>query len=187
MSQRVNHLKNTESQYGWASISLHWISALTIIGMYPLGWYIDTLTYYDPAYRTVPDIHRSIGIILAMVIVGRLAWRWISPPPKSLPQPAALKAISHLVHLGLLALTVAVLISGYMISTADGRAISVFGWFSVGAIDFGIDQQEDIAGAIHWYGATTLVCLAGLHAAAAIKHHLIDKDATFKRMLGIKQ
>lgn len=187
MSTTVNHIKNTPSQYGWLSIAFHWVSALTIIGMYPLGWYIDTLTYYDPAYRTVPDIHRGIGIILALVILSRLAWRFISPPPASLPQPPALKAISHLVHLGLLALVVVVIVSGYMISTADGRSISVFGWFEVGAIDFGINQQEDIAGAVHWYAATTLVCLAGLHAAAALKHHIIDKDATLKRMLGLNQ
>jgi cytochrome b561 len=77
-----------------------------------------------------------------------------------------------------------VMISGYLISTADGRAISVFGWFEVPALITSIPDQEDIAGLIHEYLAWGLVIFSGLHALAALKHHFIDRDPTLKRMLG---
>jgi cytochrome b561 len=77
-----------------------------------------------------------------------------------------------------------VMISGYLISTADGRGIEVFGLFSVPATLTGIPQQEDIAGAIHEYLAWGLVIFAALHGLAALKHHFIDRDSTLLRMFG---
>jgi len=57
-------LKNSQNQYGLGTIALHWVMALVIIGMYPLGLTIDSLGYYDAAYKTVPHWHKSIGMIL---------------------------------------------------------------------------------------------------------------------------
>jgi cytochrome b561 len=77
------------------------------------------------------------------------------------------------------------MVSGYLISTADGRGVSVFGWFTVPATLHGIDGQEDVAGVVHLTLASTLVAVALLHAGAAFKHHFIDRDRTLKRMLGM--
>ncbi|MOA52423.1 hypothetical protein D3C78_1757160 [compost metagenome] len=74
--------------------------------------------------------------------------------------------------------------SGYLISTADGRGIEVFGWFTVPATLSGIDGQEDIAGVVHLWLAWGLIGMAALHALAALKHHFIDRDATLSQMLG---
>ena len=77
------------------------------------------------------------------------------------------------------------MITGYLISTADGRALEVFNWFSIPATISGIEHQEDIAGDIHEILAFSLIAIVVLHAAGAIKHHVIDKDNTLKRMLGL--
>jgi cytochrome b561 len=77
-----------------------------------------------------------------------------------------------------------VMMSGYLISTADGRAISVFGLFDVPALITSIPNQADSAGLVHEYAAWALVIFAVVHALAALKHHFIDRDATLKRMLG---
>jgi len=181
----VKTLTNQTDSYGWGAIALHWIVALAVIGMYPLGWYIDTLTYYDPEYRTIPHIHKSIGLILVAVVAARLTWRFTNKTPSAISSHTAMVRIgAHVAHIALYALLLTVLASGYLISTADGRGIEVFNWFTVPAIPELIEHQEDIAGAVHWYAATTLVVLAGLHALAALKHHFFDKDETLNRMLG---
>ena len=72
-----------------------------------------------------------------------------------------------------------------MISTADGRGIEVFNWFEVPALPALIEQQEDVAGLVHYWLATSLIVLAGVHALAALKHHFINKDKTLLRMLGM--
>jgi cytochrome b561 len=44
-----------------------------------------------------------------------------------------------------------------------------------------------LAGLAHEYAAYIVVGAALLHGLAAIKHHVIDKDNTLKRMLGHRQ
>ena len=77
-------------------------------------------------------------------------------------------------------------ISGYLISTADGRAIDIFNWISVPAFGELIENQEDVAGDIHFYLAWTVIIVAALHALAALKHHFINKDDTMKQMLRLR-
>ena len=74
--------------------------------------------------------------------------------------------------------------SGYLISTADNRPVEVFGLFSIPATITSIPKQEDVAGLVHLILASSVVGLALLHAAAALKHHFIDKDRTLKRIFG---
>ena len=78
----------------------------------------------------------------------------------------------------------AIFISGYLISTADGRSVQVFNWFEIPASLHGIKNQEDIAGEIHFVLAVSLMILAVIHAAGALKHHFIDRDNTLKRISG---
>ena len=76
------------------------------------------------------------------------------------------------------------MVSGYLISTADGRPIAVFDWFEVPALITSIPDQADVAGLIHEYLAWALLIFSAVHALAALKHHFIDRDPTLKRMFG---
>jgi cytochrome b561 len=79
------------------------------------------------------------------------------------------------------------MLSGYLISTAAGRGINVFGLFSVPASINGLQNQADIAGKVHELLAFALIALTILHALAALKHHLVDRDQALKRMLSIRR
>ncbi|AKG71065.1 TPA: cytochrome b [Serratia fonticola] len=177
--------KNTADRFGHVSVLIHWLVALTVYGMFALGLWMVTLGYYDVWYHQAPEIHKSIGTLLFIVMVVRVVWRFISPPPKPLASYSRLTRISAvLAHIALYTVLFAILISGYLISTADGQAISVFGWFDVPASVTSLPQQADTAGTIHLYLAWAVVVLSVLHALAALKHHFIDRDVTLKRMLG---
>lgn len=177
--------KNTADRFGHVSVLIHWLVALVVYGMFALGLWMVTLGYYDIWYHQAPEIHKSIGTLLFIVMVVRVVWRFISPPPKPLASYGRLTRISAtLAHIALYTVLFAILISGYLISTADGQAISVFGWFDVPATLTGLPQQADTAGTIHLYLAWAVVVLSVLHALAALKHHFVDGDVTLKRMLG---
>jgi len=75
-------------------------------------------------------------------------------------------------------------VSGYLISTADGSSISVFDWFEVPSVTGQIKGMEDTAGTVHYWSTWAIVGLAAVHAAGALKHHLLDRDRTLRRMLG---
>lgn len=174
-------IKNTATNYGWMAIAIHWLSALMVIGLFALGYWMLTLSYYDAWYRLGPWWHKSFGITLLALTLLRVLWKLLNPKPEPLGAKWEQRAAS--VGHGLIyALLFVTMISGYLISTADGRGISVFDWFEVPALITGIANQEDIAGTVHWYSALALVILAGGHALAALKHHFINRDATLKRM-----
>ena len=177
--------KNSDHNYGVVSISLHWLMAVVVVGLFALGYWMRGLSYYDEWYRLGPYIHKSVGILLAMTLLLRLFWRFSNSQPKDADSLKKWeKRSAHLVHWLLYILLIAVVSSGYLISTADGRSIEVFTWFEVPALFAGFENQEDIAGLIHEYIAYSVIGLAVLHALAALKHHFIDKDNTLNKMLG---
>ncbi|UHQ56714.1 MULTISPECIES: cytochrome b [Microbulbifer] len=179
--------RNSKQQYGWMAIALHWLMAPAIIGMFALGWWMRQLSYYDPWYRQGPEIHKGIGILLLALLLLRLVWKAMNPHPQDVPGTPRWQALAaRAAHGGLYLLLLAIMVSGYLISTADGRAISVFGWFEVPATLQGLANQEDLAGEIHEVLAWTLMGLVALHALAALKHHFVDRDATLRRMLGLR-
>ncbi|ETZ09753.1 cytochrome B561 [Vibrio parahaemolyticus M0605] len=111
---------------------MHWLSALCIIGLFAVGLWMVDLSYYSEWYRTAPHYHRSVGILLAILTVGRIVWKHITASPKvegSRFEVVAAKAAHGVMYLLLLT----IFVSGYLISTSDGRGIEVFNWFTVPA------------------------------------------------------
>jgi cytochrome b561 len=178
---------NTKTSYGIVAIVLHWLMAIVILGTFGLGWYMVELTYYDKLYKTLPFIHKSIGISLALVFIIRVGWKLINPVPESIPSLSQFEKVSSkLVHLTFYGLITLIVISGYLISTADNSSISVFDLFEVPATITEIPEQEDTAGLVHKILTYSLIGLVVLHAAAALKHHFVNRDDTLRRMLGVK-
>ncbi len=175
--------KNTSENYGLVAILFHWLSAIVIFGLFGLGYWMVDLNYYSEWYRTAPHIHKSLGLLLLLGTLIRLAWKLANPVPKPIGNNKYEKLAAHTAHLVLYMLLFVILISGYLISTADGRAIEVFTWFSVPSVGELFDDQEDLAGVIHEYSAYVIIALALLHAFAALKHHFISRDNTLIRML----
>ena len=180
-------LRNSSSRYGWVSIFMHWGVALVVFGLFALGLWMVGLDYYSTWRKDAPELHKSIGLVLLAVMVLRVLWRFISPPPPALASYSRMTRIGATFGHAFLYLSLfAVMIAGYLISTADGVGIPVFGLFEVPALVSGLPDQADTAGEIHLYLAWALVIFSGLHALAALKHHFIDRDATLTRMLGRK-
>lgn len=177
-------LRNSQNRFGLIAIFLHWLVAIAILGLFAVGWYMVELSYYDALYNTLPDIHKSIGMLLVPVFLFKIFWTWYSPPPPPLVKSPLERIGARLMHVLLLLLIGVILFSGYLIPTAEGAPIDVFGWFSVPAGITSIPAQEDLAGVVHEYSSYALIALVVLHALAALKHHFINRDNSLRRMLG---
>jgi cytochrome b561 len=178
-------LTNSESHFGLVSIALHWAMALCFFGMYALGWWMVELDYYDAWYHRAPDIHRSVGILLAGLMLLRFLWNRLQPRPADLTDNPLLNKVARRAHDLFYLLVVAMLATGYLISTAKGKGIDVFDWFSLPALLPVSDERGDLAGDLHEILAHSFIALAAMHAAAALKHHFRDRNLTLVRMLKI--
>lgn len=178
-------MNNTQANYGYISMFFHWLSALIIFALFGLGYYMVDLTYYHEWYKTAPELHKSIGVLLFFFMVVRLIWRCKQLTPIHLASHSNLeRKTGKLIHSALYSLIFIIMITGYLISTAGNRGIDIFELFLIPGFGSFIENQEDIAGLIHKWLAYVLITFTLLHAIAALKHHFIDKDNTLNRIIG---
>lgn len=180
----VMPMNNTPAGYGLVAIVIHWVAAVAVIGLFALGFWMVDLSYYNDWYQRAPDIHRSAGVLLFVLMLFRLAWRLLTGSPKPIAAHKRWEIVSaHIAHVSLYLLVFMAVASGFLISTADGSPVSVFGWFDVPSVTGQIKGLEDTAGQVHYWSTWAIMALTVVHAAGALKHHLIDRDATMRRIL----
>lgn len=144
------------------------------------------LGYYDPLYNQLPALHKSFGILLLIMLSAQLVWRLINRRPDPVGALAGWEALAAtLTHRLLFTGVLLVLVTGYLIPTAEGVGIPIFDWFEVPAIIQGLNEQEDRAGFIHKYLSYAILVVAIFHMLAALKHHFLNRDQTLRRMLGL--
>ena len=175
-------LKNTDTNYGVVAKSLHWILAIMIIGLLSVGLYMEDLAPSDQKWQLY-SLHKAIGIIALALVALRLIWRFMNPQP-SLPTdiPAYQKLASRLTHYGLYFLMFAMPLAGWVMSSAGGHPISVFG-LPIPPIVGEDKALGKLANTLHGLGGWAFIALISLHFAAALYHQFIRKDGILKRMV----
>ncbi len=178
--------RNTRDTYGWVAMILHWLTALMIFAMFGLGLWMRTLGYYDPWYHAAPALHKSAGMLLLLLLLLRWLWRVVNVRPALIGAPweRQLALSVHRLHYLLL---FALMITGYLIPTAEGVGIEIFDWVTVPALMVLSKPVTEAVGLLHRDLAWAVMALATLHAAAALMHHFRRHDMTLRRMLGMPQ
>lgn len=175
-------IRDTEDGFGLVTRLLHWLMALAIFFLFGLGIWMVRLDYYSPYYTKGPDLHRSLGIVTAALLVARFVWVLSNTKPENPELTRSERITATIVQWSFYPLLFAIVASGYLISTTDGRGIDVFGLFTLPSAV--TDRSvTDMAGFTHRWLAYGTVALALLHATAALKHHFWDRNAVLKRMV----
>ncbi|MDG1859930.1 MAG: cytochrome b [Emcibacteraceae bacterium] len=175
-------LKDDNKKYGTLSKLLHWGVGLAVIGLFVLGYWMRTLDYYSSWYQKAPHLHESVGLLLILLVPVMILWRLRNKNPSDDHLNSFEKLASGLMKKTLYAVMLAILVTGYLISSAGDTSIALFNWFDVPAI-FTVNESKVFIGNLHQYFAYLIMVLVAFHALAALKHHYINKDSTLKRML----
>lgn len=158
--------------------------AILLISLFAVGLYMTSLDYYDPLYHQLPWWHKSIGLLVILLLAFRWSWKMANPSVKPLESHKKWEKVIAKIFQNLFYILILLVgVSGYFISTAKGKAIEFFNFFNVPALKESLTEDfANLSGEIHEILAFTLITFAFLHAMAALKHHFIDKDETLKRM-----
>jgi cytochrome b561 len=174
-------LHDTDTGYGWISILLHWVTAVTIIALWFIGKGI--MSSSAEAIDARRALHVSIASAAWLVILFRIVWRIRSGHPWIRGQSDTIHRISTVNHYLMIAVSLLMLLSGPFLVWADGRAIDVFGVLTIpGPIGQSAAIRE-LAWAVHENLANLLGILVLLHFSGAMKHLMFHTDDTIVRML----
>ncbi len=176
-------LKDSRSGYGLVSILIHWISALLILFLFGLGTYMVDLSYYDDWYHKGPELHVSLGLVVLLLMLVRIVWRIANPTLVELTAKRAQNLAAKLVKIGLYLFIFVVLISGYLITTAEGQPASMFNLLKFPVLIELEAGNVDLAGELHEYFAWGIIALVVLHVLGALMHHFVMRDKTLVRMI----
>jgi cytochrome b561 len=168
-------------QYSRTAVALHWLLALLITGVAGVGWYMMEIED-EPGSGWYFANHKSVGIVIALLVVARLAWRLVNRPqplPDSVPiwQARLATATQALLYLAMFLMP----LTGYLGASYSKQGVQFFGMATPAWALPDHDTAErffDIHGVLIW----VLVALVAAHVLGALKHLFIDKDGVFERM-----
>lgn len=178
-------IRNSPSQWGWVSITLHWVTVLLIIGLAIVGSQMDDLPTSLMKVK-VYALHKSVGLTVLALAAVRVLWRLVAGAPALPPMPRWQKLAAHASHVALYALLLAMPLSGWLLHSASsksGYALKWFGLFKVPAITTYDLAVKEFAHELHEGLFKAILVVAAIHIAAAFKHHFLERDQTLHRML----
>ena len=171
------------TSYTGPARAIHWLVALLVLGMIPAG----LVMVQDGLPRGLQNalfiIHKNVGVVVLLLMLARLGWRWLRPPPALPPDvPGWQRRAASASHAALYTLAVLVPVAGYVRVRAGGFPIE---WLDALGIPPLVPRSEALAGAaqtVHYVAALTFAGLIGLHVLAAIYHGAVRRDGVFGRI-----
>jgi cytochrome b561 len=170
-------------RYDRVAAWLHWGIGLLLLAEIAFGFLLDEIAPRGtPARAGVINLHKSVGIVIGVLIIVRIAWRLGHAPP---PWPATMslrrQRAARLGHLLLYACMVVAPLAGYLGSNFSKHGVRFFG---VVLAPWGPDWPAAYSFLVGLHDASTYLLLALVvgHVAMALKHALIERDGIFARI-----
>lgn len=175
-------MNQVPSTYAFIPRLFHWGMALLILGLLIAGFVMGELPVSSVKFE-VYGLHKSVGLVVLMLGVMRLIWRFTHAYPLALPTHAGWeKFLAKTIHVVLYITIFAMPLSGWVMTSAGGYPVQFFGLVDVPMIWAKDEAVFEAMKLVHLGSALILVGALGLHVAGALKHHLIDRDETALRM-----
>ena len=169
------------NRYSIVSLILHWLIAALVLTQVLL------ITAHEAgdAQRIFINLHKSVGISILLLTVGRIAWRLANPAiPLPTRHPAWQRLLARGTHVLFYVVLIVIPLTGWMASSATGRDISWFGLFNWPLLPIGGGRETaGLLMDVHGLVVKGLYGLIALHVLGALKHHFIDRDNVLHRMI----
>lgn len=170
-------------RYSATARLFHWTMALLILLTIPAGL-IMVRPDLDREFQNALFLyHKNVGVLLLLLVMGRLTWRLCVPPPR-LPRhmPPWQARIAGLTHAAMYGLLFVMPIAGYIRVKAGGFPIESLDALGVPSLVPRSDAVAEVAKTVHYLCGLTIAAVIALHIGAALFHGLLKRDGIFSRM-----
>jgi cytochrome b561 len=179
------------SRYSTVAMALHWLIAALIAVQLGLGWYMnEVLPDHTPPQVQMEGLHISVGLTLMLVIVARIVWRLLNPPP-ALPDGLAPweKVLSRTIHAAFYLLMVILPLTGWALVSGGKKAISWWGlnWPKLPGLAALTKDQHHLLKHTHIYTLIWILVISWfLHVGGALKHQFDGKPVLWRMIPFLK-
>jgi cytochrome b561/polyisoprenoid-binding protein YceI len=179
------------ASYTKVAIAFHWVIALCIVAQLALGWRLHDVPSGAARYATF-QLHKSIGLSILLLSIGRLAWRLVHSSPAPAPLPRWQRLAADLVHWGFYGVMIGLPLTGWIMISASRLPVPTMFWGVIrwpslpGFGPLAVDERaswDAYAGGVHQVLAWATVAMLVIHVAGVLKHQVIDRDDTFAHMV----
>mgnify|MGYP000111916134 FL=1 len=170
-------------RYASLSIALHWLMLVLLVAVYACIELRELFPRGSEPRELIKTWHFMLGMLVLVLVTARLWARWRhAAPPISPALPRWQNGLAQLMHLALYALMIGMPIGGWLILSAEGKPVPFFG-LTLPPLT-GVDPTvAELVEEIHETAGVVGYWLIGLHAAAGLAHHYLQRDNTLRRML----
>ena len=170
------------TRYTMTAIVLHWLIAAAVIILIGWGWWMQTIPKLPVGPRVDAfNLHKSIGMTVLLLMLVRITWRARHLPPPLAPMPRWQAQLARAVHVLLYVCLIVQPLSGYLGSAFSGFPVRFFG-IVLPAWAPKHDMLKDALSVVHLVNSWVLVGALALHVAGTVKHALLERDGSFRRI-----
>ena len=171
-------------QQGYSTIakSLHWIVALCVLAIVPIGILMGRLPE-SGFVNFIYEFHKSLGALILMLMTVRLIYRLVHGAPPEPKIPAFYRFAGNVTHWALYVLLIATPIVAWVGYNAYGAKVPFFGLFELPALVGKNDALAEQLFAVHRVLGISVGVLMVMHIGAGLFHYIIRKDGVLERML----
>jgi cytochrome b561 len=174
---------NTTDRWGSVQIGLHWTIAALILIQVPAGW---AMVSASPGglQNFLYNVHKNVGVIVLLLAVVRLGWRWAHPVPE-LPAdlPAWQATAARVTHFLLYLLLFLMPVTGFLYTALSGFPVPLLMVWDISKLVPVNKPAGEWFKLAHLSLQWLLYLVVALHVAGALQHHLVRKDWVLRRML----
>jgi len=171
-------------RYDRVAAWLHWGIGALLLAEIVFGLLLDDIAPRGtPARGGVINLHKSVGIVIGVLIVVRIVWRLRhAPPPWPSSMSAARRRAANAGHAALYACMVIAPLAGYLGSNFSKHGVRFFGLVLA---PWGPDSPRVYAFLVGVHDASSYLLLALTigHVAMALRHALVERDGIFDRIV----
>lgn len=174
---------DTNAHYGKFTQALHWATALLVLIAFIYGPGGSETRIFSAAQDFDRQFHETLGVSVLALAAVRLLWRLVDVRPPPVQGSRWIRLASTGAQGMLYLLLFAVPLTAIAGSWLAGHPLTLLGGVEIAPL---VGKSHDLGETvldIHTWLGDAILWLAGIHALAALFHHLVLRDAVLESML----
>jgi cytochrome b561 len=176
-------VRQMKVRYGAVAQAFHWVTAVLVLVAFIYGPGGSETRVYSSARDFDRRLHETLGLTVFMLSALRVIWRLVDARPDPPAIPRWMGLTSKVVQAALYGLLFALPVTAITGAWLEAHPLTLLGGVEIAPLLPPAHDTGALVAEVHGWLGDVIMWLAGLHAVAAIFHHMVLRDGVLVSML----